>query len=140
MNSMWFLLGFFFIILEVGHPGLLYFLALAGGSFTALGASYFCFSTEVQNIIFFTVSLMTIVLIHFFVRKAASDSRSHRSNIDQLISKVVTIISIESKKAGACKLGGELWSIKLQGDGELKVGMKAIVVGIKGCHLQVKPL
>ena len=52
MHIIWFVLSFIFIFLEVGHPGLFYFLALSFGSFSACIASYLQYSTYTQSIIF----------------------------------------------------------------------------------------
>ena len=52
--------------------------------------------------------------------------------------KIVTIIEVQSLTIGQGKIDGEQWLVKLNQDGELKIGMKCIVVAVQGCHLQVK--
>lgn len=140
MNTQfWFLLSSFFIILEIGHPGLLYFLALAGGAFAACVVSWLGYSATMQNIMFFTASVVAIGLVSILVRYVAvPDTKFHKSNTDLLLGKTVTVVEIQSVSTGLAKLGGETWLVKLQGEGELTVGMKAIVIGVQGCHLQIK--
>lgn len=137
MNSLWFILGCCFVMLEIGHPGLLYFLAFAGGALVAFAVSWLGYAVETQNIVFFVASVVSIAMIYLFVKKTDNDTKSHRSNVDQLIGRVVKVTQVQSVKIGVGKVGGEVWSIKVQGDGQLEVGMKVIVVGVQGCHLQV---
>lgn len=140
MNTLfWFCLSFFFIILEISHPGLLYFLALASGSGVACLISWFEYSSKIQEISFFIASVVAIGVVYFLLPYfIVPDTKFHRSNIDLLIGKMVTIIEIQSQTTGLAKIGGETWLVKLQGDGELSMGMKVIVIGVQGCHLQVK--
>lgn len=138
-NVMWFLLACFFIILEIGHPGLLYFLALAAGSGAAYVVSWLDYSLHIQYIVFFVASIIAIGLVYLFVRCTDVHSKgSHRSNTDLLLGKMVMVVDLQSSTTGQGKLGGETWLIKLQGEGELQIGMKVSVVGVQGCHLQVR--
>lgn len=139
MNILWFLLACFFLFIEIGSPGLLYFLALCAGAGVAFVASCFGFSLENQLVAFFMASIVSIGFVSFFVRYIGVVNKgSHRSNTDLLLGKVVTVIELQSLTSGQGRLGGETWLIKLQGDGELQVGMKVSVVGVQGCHLQVR--
>lgn len=127
-----------FVLLEIGHPGLLYFLALAGGASAAFFASWLGYDVAVQYVVFFVACTVAMAFVYFFVQYIAVHNRkSHRSNTDLLLGKMVTIIDVQSPKVGQGKLGGETWLVKLQGDGELIRGMKVYVVGVQGCHLQV---
>ncbi len=68
------------------------------------------------------------------------DTKSHRSNTDLLVGKIVTVVAVQSAKIGQGTVGGEEWLVKLQDEGELKIGMKAIVLGVQGCHLQIREI
>lgn len=138
-HQAWFLLGCFFILLEIGHPGLLYFLTLAFGSGIACIAGWYDYSLFVQYAVFFIFSCIAMGLVYLLIRFSDIRPRgSHRSNTDLLLGKVVTVVELQSSTVGQGKLGGEMWLIKLQVEGELKVGMKVAVVGVQGCHLQVR--
>lgn len=138
-NMIWFLFMFFFIILEIGHPGLLYFLALAGGSAAAYVASLLGSSLSIQYLVFFVTSILAIFLVYRFVRCISIQNKgSYRSNTDLLLGKTAIIVSLQSLTSGQGKLGGEIWFVKYQGEGALQIGMKVSVVGVQGCHLQVR--
>lgn len=134
----WLGLMFLFLVLEIGHPGLLYFISFACGALGAFVASTQEYSFFLQAITFFAMTLCALMVVHKFVKRSMHDLKSHRSNVDQLLGKTVRITEVQSAKIGYGKLGGEIWLVKLQGAEELRVGMKATVVGIQGCHLQVQ--
>lgn len=139
MNVLWFVLSCVFVALEVGHPGLLYFLSMSCGAFAAFLASILSYSFAFQVGIFFAMTFVCLALVHLFVKKTVFDHRGHRSNVEQLVGKEVVIVKVYSEHSGLGKVGGEKWSVKLQGQEEKLVeGMKAIVIGIQGCHLKIK--
>lgn len=140
MHIIWFVLSFVFVVLEIGHPGLFYFLALSFGSFSAFIASYLQYSVYTQSIIFFMMTFLCIAILHLFIKQSLHSLKGHRSNVEQLLGKHVTVIEVRSSIAGLGKVGGEVWSIKLQQEGELQVGMQVVVVGVQGCHLKVQIL
>lgn len=140
-NVLWFLLACFFVFLEIGHPGLLYFLALAGGSSVAYVVSLLDYSATVQYLVFFMASMISLLLVYLLVKDVSVQNKGiHRSNTDLLIGQTVTIVEVQSETVGQGKLGGENWLVKLQSEGELRIGMKVVVVGVQGCHLQVRQI
>ena len=137
-NNFWILLSCAFILLEIGNPGLLYFLAIAISAIFALLTSYFGYLEEIQYIVFFASSAITISCVYLFSKYISKpDTKNHKSNTDLLIGKTVIITEVQSSNIGRGKVDGEIWLIKLTGEGNLKVGMKFTVVAIHGCHLQV---
>ena len=137
-SLIWLGLVFFFVVLEIGHPGLLYFLSLAFGALGALLATGYEHSFFVQACVFFAVTVVALVMLYWIVRRNMRAFKSHRSNVDQLLGRTVKITEVSSSTNGYGKVGGEVWLVKLQGSGELMVGMKVTVVGVQGCHLQVQ--
>ena len=139
-NNFWFILSCGFILLEIGNPGLLYFLAIAIGSIAAFAFNWLDYSENMQYLIFFTTCAISISCVYFFSKyiTKSDNTKFHKSNTDLLIGKIVTIIEVQSLTIGQGKIDGEQWLVKLNQDGELKIGMKCIVVAVQGCHLQVK--
>lgn len=138
MNNIWFVLGCCFILLEIGNPGLLYFLALSAGAFVTFGASVVDCSLYIQYLLFFLTSAIAIASVYLFVNKTNNSSKEYHSNLEQLIGLTVTVRSIQSDKIGTTKIGSEVWLIKLQGDKALHAGAEVKILGIQGSHLQVK--
>ena len=138
-NNFWFILSCGFILLEIGNPGLLYFLAIAIGSIAAFVANLLDFSENIQYMIFFIICTIAISCVYLFSKYITKydNKKSHKSNTDLLIGKIVTITEVQSLKIGQGKLDGEQWLVKLHEDGELKIGMKCVVVAVQGCHLQI---
>ena len=138
----WFILTFFCLALELGNPGLFYFLSIALGSFMAFIASLFDFDILAQSAICFLSSVCSLVLLLTYVKKSQQHktSKIYQSNIYQLIGKTVEIIEVTSCNSGYGKVDEEIWPVKSQSTKNLTVGMHATVTGIQGCHLQINNL
>lgn len=141
MNITWILLSLFCVALEIGNPGLLYFLAMSCGALAAFLVTLQGYSFEAQAIVFFTVTIFSAGLIYLFVKASVDDSKKQKSNVDLLIGQIVTVVQVKTETSGTGKVKEENWSIKLIDQKDvLKIGMKAIVVGVQGCHLRVQKI
>ena len=139
MNMLWFFIACFFIFLEVGHPGLFYFLSFSIGSMAAFAASWLEYSIFIQGALFLFISIVSIFLLLFFLKRIDLDLPSERSNIFRLVGKEVVVISVQSEKKGIGRVGQEEWTVILD-DGDLVKGMRAVVKAVQGCHLSIKPV
>ncbi|MCX5924329.1 MAG: NfeD family protein [Candidatus Dependentiae bacterium] len=141
-THIWFILTLFCLILEMGNPGLFYFLSIALGSFMAFIASLYNFNIAEQCAICLTGSLGMLFLLLTYVKKSQKNktSKLYQSNMYQLIGKTIEITEVTSEVSGYGKVNGETWPVKSQSDKSLTVGMLAIITGVQGCHLQVNSL
>lgn len=140
-NFLWFGLCFFFLILEMGHPGLFYFLSFSCGSLVALLMSMLEFSLHVQSSSFLLGTLMALLFVHMFVKQKMKQLQSamHRSNIDALIGqKVVVYQSSHDACVWYAQIEGQVWVVKSVKPEQLQEGREMIIVQVKGCHLRVE--
>ena len=141
MIYVWFLLAFFFLIIEIGHPGLLYFLGLSAGSGIAYIAAVCDFSFMVQLVVFFTLSILSMLLLHRYKQNQLQRSSGYASGVSRLIGQAVTIMEINQDDMfkGLGKIGGEIWSI-YSVEEVLDVDKKWKVVAVKGSFVLVQSL
>lgn len=139
ITNMWLVLTFACLILELGNPGLFYFLSIAFGSFIACIASMY----QVEIINQWAICLLSCVsmlfVLHRYVKKSQKNKTSqvYQSNIYLLIGKTVEIIEVTSSTSGYAKVNEEIWPVKTHSKKDLRVGMFATVTGVQGCHLQI---
>jgi membrane protein implicated in regulation of membrane protease activity len=137
---LWFSLMFVFLFLEMGHPGLLYFLAFSGGSFFALLSAVYGYHEQVQLIIFIISTCLVLISIYFLLKSKNHDlaSPSHRSNIEALIGKkVIVYTSVHDHAVLQAKILGQIWLVRSVHHEILHDGQEVIIVDVQGCHLRV---
>ncbi|MGZ6250849.1 MAG: NfeD family protein [Candidatus Chromulinivorax sp.] len=133
----WFVVVFFFLFLEIGHPGLLYFLSFSAGAGAALIATLYNWQLEWQYIIFFVVTCAAFGLFYFFL-KNIKQQLTHRSNLEALIGKKVTVFQAKyDTSIFQAKIAGQIWQVQSVHGYALQEGQLVVIVGIQGCHLKV---
>lgn len=133
----WFCLIFFFLLLEMGHPGLLYFISFSVGSCTALIAAWYGLNISYQ-LLACTVGTYSSLLILNRIIQYKEKKGSYRSNIHSLIGQKVLIYQSESdSQQFQAKISGQIWLVRSVHDKPLFSGQHAVIVDVKGCHLQV---
>lgn len=142
MNIMlffWLVVAFIFVLIELGHPGLFFFLSFSFGAVAAGIGALFGYSTIMQPIIFLTFSILAILVLKRFVRNYVHTKRAVETNVDALKGKKAIVTkAIEMYMPGLVKVGGQVWSAKgISGD-TIPVGASVIVVNVVGCHLLVQ--
>lgn len=143
MLEFWFVFTFFFLFLEMGHPGLLYFLAFSCGSFFACVAACYQMNLLFQLIMFITATCAAVCAVYLILKNTSHQliTPSHRSNLDALIGrKVVVFQSLGQNQVWQAKISGQIWLVKTIHDKSLHVGQQAIIVDVQGCHLRIDPL
>jgi membrane protein implicated in regulation of membrane protease activity len=136
----WFFVMFFFLFLEMGHPGLLYFLSFSCGAAGAGCISLFHISDTVQYAIFLLGTVVSLLVLHFIFKSKSHEKVMHHytSNADALIGKKVIVFSSpEDQQVWQAQVLGQVWTIRAIDDKPLRQGQHVIVVGVQGCHLQV---
>ncbi|MBI2344992.1 NfeD family protein [Candidatus Dependentiae bacterium] len=143
MTKFWFIISAFFIFIEILNPGLFFFLALALGALTTMLTEYQNNLPINQYIFFFIASGAMFLLLNLMVKflQKKKQSKFYESNMYLMIGKIVEITEIISDDTGYAQVDGELWMVKLQKKEEkLIIEQKALVIGVKGCHLQINLL
>jgi membrane protein implicated in regulation of membrane protease activity len=136
LGYFWLIVGIFLLLLEVGTPGLFFFVSLAMGSFIAAIAAFLNFSWYVQCWTAIGGALLSFgILKYFFANKKKSNIKT---NIDALIGKEgVVIETIEPRKIGRIKIKGEEWPAISDHQVILQKGTVVKVVRIDGNKLVV---
>ena len=136
----WFCLVFFFLILEMGHPGLLYFLSFSCGALCSYVVSLYDPCISCQLIAFVIGTCMALLTLHFLVKgkKGQLQTPSHRSNLDALVGKKIVVYqSTDDCSVWQAKISGQTWLVKSVHDEPLCQGQHVVVVDVQGCHLRV---
>src|SRR5438105_11540420 len=110
MISFWFLTSCIYFFLELGNPGLFYFLALSIGAFVSGWIEYFEYTLELQISMFVTVTIASLFFLYRFVRHTQTKPVFH-SNIYALKGlKVFVESNIIPPHAGTVKTQGTIWN------------------------------
>lgn len=140
---LWFSLCFLFLFLEMGHPGLFYFISFSCGAFCSYIATFYTDIISYQLTIFLGATTCALYLVHLFIHKKYDQlpSQSHRSNNDALVGKhVVVYQDLHDKQVWITKIYGQVWVVKNIHDDSFVVGQHAIIRDVQGCHLRVEKI
>ena len=137
----WLLLTLIFLLLELGHPGLFFFLSFSIGSCIALVATLFEASFFYQLVSMLGGTCIAVVVLHYFLRATKQLNRAHepKTNMFALQGKAgVALTDITEQSLGRIKVGGEEWSARAHADNLIHAGSYVEVVAVRGCHCIVK--
>ena len=105
---LWILLSLSFLILELGHPGLFFFLSFSIGALAAAAFAYFDYGFFVQVPIFFSATFGALFFLRIFVKKFHRSIQ--KTNVYALIGKQgVVVQQILPEQPGYVKVEGQLW-------------------------------
>ncbi len=134
----WMFLFLVFLGIEIGTPGIFYFVCLSAGALFAMLASLLGASFNVELIVFCAVSLSSILFIRPLLKKYI-DKKKISTNVDALIGAEAEVIdSIEKSKYGKVKVAGEIWLAV--SDEDFAAGEKAFVKSVDGTKLIVRKI
>lgn len=137
---MWFSLCFLFLFLEMGHPGLFYFLAFSFGAFCSYFTTFYTNDISSQVAIFLGATSVALYTVYVCVNKQENQlaSPSHRSNNDALIGqKVIIYQSPQDEQIWLTKIYGQVWVVKNIGNDAFVAGQHVVIRDVQGCHLRV---
>jgi membrane protein implicated in regulation of membrane protease activity len=136
----WFIVSLLFLLIEMGHPGLFFFLSFSCGALAAAICSYFYPSLIVQGLVFLAVAIISFKALRLWVSHRLSTIKSHtKTNSEALIGKrAVVIESISSTEPGRVKLSGDIWLAKSIDHKNIAVGKQVEIIKIIGSHVVVK--
>jgi len=140
IQLLWFSLCFLFLFLEMGHPGLFYFLAFSCGAFCSYFTTFYTNDISSQLAIFLGATSLALYIVYVCVNKKESQlaSLSHRSNNDALIGqKVIIYQSPQDEQVWLTKIYGQVWVVKNIGNDAFVAGQHVVIRDVQGCHLRV---
>lgn len=140
LSLIWFSLLFLFLFLEMGHPGLFYFLAFSCGSLCSCIAALYDVSHFLQFFIFMVSTCIALMLIHLLLKNKKHDLAPlmHRSNNEALIGKKVFVYkSPLDDHTWYAKVLGQVWVVKTVHHQPLHEGQQVIIIDVQGSHLRV---
>ncbi len=136
----WFGVMFFFLFLEMGHPGLLYFLSFSCGALVAGVMSWYEYQDVFQYGVFLLGTIASLTVLHLMFKAKSNEKmmQHYVSNTDALIGKKVTVFqSQDNKQVWHAQISGQVWVVRAIHDKPLENGQQVIIVAVQGCHVQV---
>lgn len=138
----WLIIAVFFLLLEMGSPGLFFFLSFFFGAIFAAFSTMVTESIVFQAIFFLSSSIISFLIMNFWVKKHFLGSKSYeQTNVYAIVGKKVKVIkTIFPQEPGAVKVDGEIWSAKAVDDKVIQIGQTVEIVEIKGVHVIVREI
>ncbi len=150
MIYVWLFIGMFFAFLEMGSPGLLFFLSFSVASFlTALTAivlsfclinvNFFLLTTVVLPLIFVGYSIILLLVCKKMLQTKQLQAKGGHTNIFALNgAHAVVIKPVSRDKAGYVVINGEQWRAFTDADTVIEPGVQVVVVHVRGAHVVVR--
>ena len=137
----WLISSLVFILFELGHPGLFYFLSFSCGAFVSLIANLADLSEFDQIVLFFLASIVATVALRKWVRRYGNRGHFY-SNMYALRGKkgVVVTPSVKGQFAGYIHIEGQVWAYTTIDDEVIQAGSSVEVIDVRGAHLVVKSI
>lgn len=137
VGYVWFIVSIICLILEVGTPGLFFFLSLAAGSAVAACSAFFSYEWTGQVIFMLAgTALSFAVFKQLFANKKAS---SYKTNANALLKQQAIVVeTIAPRTTGRIKVRGEEWPAIADEHVILQKGTSVIIVRIEGNKVIVK--
>jgi membrane protein implicated in regulation of membrane protease activity len=133
----WFIVVLLLLLLEVGTPGLFYFLSFSAGAMGAAIAAFCGIDIYFQCLCGLLVAIFAFLVMRVYVKPRMKSK--HKTNTDALMhQEAVVIFPIELRIPGRIKVKGEEWPALVQNGSILCVGTVVVVIGIEGNKLIVK--
>lgn len=119
-------------------PGLFYFLSFSLGAVGAAIAAYCGLGMLYQILVFFGVSMLSLLVLTRFVKRVSKDTL-HKSNVYALQGKKAVVTqTISNCQKGWVKIDGEFWSAASVDDQKIDAGEMVEIISSSGSHLKVK--
>ncbi len=136
MEYSWLIIAIFFLLLELGHPGLFFFLSFSFGAGAAALASLYWQSYTLQGSIFLGVTILAGLILRLWFKK--QDSAAPKTNVYALQGKQAQVVrEIGKNKVGAVKVQGDIWLAKTSDDETLHENDLVEIVRVQGAHVIV---
>lgn len=139
---LWISVAIMFLLAEVGHPGLFFFLPFSCGAATTALVSVWTESIIWQGITFLVVTGLAFVVIHYWLqlRKTVYE-KHHKTNIDALIGQQAIVTQmIAPNGTGYVKISGEIWLARSLDNQLIESNTHVKVVATRGAHVIVQKI
>lgn len=138
LGYVWLIVSVIFLLLEVGTPGLFFFLSFAIGCSFAAIAAFFELSIFIQCITAIVMSLVAFAFIRTYF--SAAKLPQTKTNTDALIGQQAMVIDvIEPHKVGRVKIKGEEWpAVSHEDNVILQKGTLVKIIRVEGNRIIVK--
>lgn len=137
---LWLSISIMFLLAEVGHPGLFFFLPFACGASITTIVSIWTDSIIIQALSLLLCSLIVFVIIHVWLKKRLhTESSHHKTNIDALIGLHASVTqTIAEDSYGYVKVNGQAWRAYSKNKTRIEQGSQVIITAIQGAHVIVR--
>ncbi len=136
----WLFLAFFFLIMEIGHPGLFFFLSFFFGGLSAFVSSLMTDSAMMQILTFFGSTFIALVILRYWGMRLGKGHASQQTNFYALKGKrAVVTQTIMPENAGLVTIAGHIWAARSVNHEEAIISGEVVeVVDVRGAHVVVK--
>lgn len=136
----WLIVAMMFLFLEVGSPGLFYFLSFFIGGLAASITTYITDSLCIQTLFFFMTSICAFIGLRYLIFPILSKGRPYeRTNVHALIGKRAFVErAITEQKPGLVVLENSRWIACSVNNELIEKGAIVEVVKVRGGHVVVK--
>lgn len=132
---LWSIVALVFLTLEIGHPGLFYFISFCLGALNAALFAFLDYSLYFQAITFFISTIVALFILRMCV--ARMKRTTHATNVYALVGKKgIVIEQIAADQPGYVKIQGEQWLARSKAT-VLPKGCTVTVIDVRGAHLIV---
>ncbi len=135
----WLVIAILSLILEMGNPGLLYFLSLSAGAVLSAILSYYDFSLMMQCLAFLGGCIIAMLIFKMSIGSWKRTSKIYQINIYELEGKRGTVLEqIQPQNIGLIKIENQTWSAKTTQDKTISIGKNVEVISCSGAYVLVE--
>ena len=127
----WILIGLYFLLIEMGTPGLFFFVSFSVGAFGASFVSFLSYDFTIQCATVLVLSILTFLVIKKYF--ASNGLQKLPANTDALIGSSGTVTqALDPNTPGRVKIRGEVWRATTPRNITLAQGDIVTVQAVKG--------
>ncbi len=135
-TMLWAASALIFIVLELGHPSLLFYLPHSIACLSAACAAYFQWLFIHQMTLFFWTFAASVWIFKSLLKQMHGPY--YRTNGDALVGKTARVTAaISPDDPGYVKVQGELWLARCHT--YVPVSAQVRIIGVRGAHVIVEP-
>ena len=135
----WLVIAILSLILEMGSPGIFYFLSFACGAVLSAILSFYDGELITQCLGFLSGSIIAIFLFKYFIGSRTRTSKIYQTNIYALEGKRgIVLEQIQQQNIGLIKIEGQSWSAKTEQEKTIPVGKEVQVLSCSGAYVLVE--
>ena len=137
----WLVIALVALILEMGSPGLFFFLSFSFGALATAIVSLWFDSLVVQGCTFLASTIFALIILRLWLVRSRKHLPHTRTNIYALQGKRAMVLKrISPEKPGIVKIDGEVWTARPADYRGIETGVEVEVVDVVGAHVIVKQL